>query len=76
MDNRFGQAIDQKTSEESSPAAGDAEKAAKGEDNVSYTRLNVRVPTPLYEAFKEKAEGEGRTMTWIVLNAIKDYIGE
>ena len=43
------------------------------EDQRETTRLNVRVPTPLYERFKDKVESEGRTMTWVVLQAIREY---
>jgi predicted DNA-binding protein len=46
------------------------------ETEEDTTRLNVRVPTPLYERFKDKVESEGRTMTWVVLQAIRDYLTE
>lgn len=74
MSNRFGDAIDQK--EGGSQAAQEAAQAASGQDEVETKRLNVRVPEPLYDAFKSKAESEGRTMTWVVLQAIRNYIGE
>lgn len=74
MANRFGDAIDQKTADDPSPAAEEVEKAASGDDDIEHTRLNVRVPTPLYEAFKEKVESEGRTITWVILKAIRSYL--
>ena len=76
MGNRFGEAIEQKEGEGGSQAAQEAAQAATGQDEVETKRLNVRVPKPLYDAFKSKAESEGRTMTWVVLQAIRNYIGE
>lgn len=75
MSNRFGDAIEQKE-KGGSQAAQEAAQAASGQDEVGTKRLNVRVPKPLYDAFKSKAESEGRTMTWVVLQAIRNYISE
>ncbi|MCS4044825.1 hypothetical protein GGQ00_003288 [Salinibacter ruber] len=54
----------------------EAKKAALGEDEGETKRLNVRVPAPLYDRFKDKADSEGRTMTWLVLQFIRDYVTE
>lgn len=71
MGNRFADLPD-----ETEPTEGteEATKAALGEDEEETKRLNVRVPAPLYKRFKDKAESEGRTMTWLVLQYIRDYV--
>ena len=76
MSNRFGEAIEQKTQDTSSQAAESAAQAASGKDEGETKRLNVRVPEPLYDAFKSKVKNEGRTMTWVVLRAIRNYVSE
>jgi predicted DNA binding CopG/RHH family protein len=79
MSNRFKQTIEEKNEETttaSSQAAQEAEKAAKGRDGGDTRRLNVRVPEPLYDAFKAKVDGEGRTMTWVILQAMRDYLND
>jgi hypothetical protein len=72
--NRFANATEQSKDQSPPKGAEDATKAALGEDEGETTRLNVRVPAPLYERFKERVESEGRTMTWVILKAIRDYL--
>lgn len=43
-------------------------------DAAPKKRLNVKVPEPLYIQFQEKANAEGRTMTWYVLRWIEDAV--
>mgnify|MGYP006435240155 CR=1 FL=1 len=76
MGNRFGDVVKEKTQSGDSQAAKDAGRAATGEDAADTKRLNVRVPEPLYEAYKEKVEGEGRTMTWVVLQHMREYLDD
>ena len=75
-ENRFGGAIEDTEGQDAPKGTDDATKTALGDTEEDTTRLNVRVPTPLYERFKEKVESEGRTMTWVVLQAIRDYLTE
>lgn len=76
MSNRFEDAVQDTRDQEAPEGTEDAAKEALGETDGETTRLNVRVPTPLYERFKDKVESEGRTMTWVVLQAIRDYLRE
>jgi predicted DNA binding CopG/RHH family protein len=74
MSNRFEDAVQDTQDQEAPEGTEDAAKEALGETDGETTRLNVRVPTPLYERFKDKVESEGRTMTWVVLQAIREYL--
>lgn len=76
MDNRFDGATEDAQNQEVPEGTEDAVKEALGATEGETTRLNVRVPTPLYERFKDKVESEGRTMTWVVLQAIRNYLSE
>lgn len=74
MSNRFQEAVEDTQDQQAPEGTEDATKEALGDTDGETTRLNVRVPTPLYERFKDKVESEGRTMTWVVLQAIRDYL--
>jgi predicted DNA binding CopG/RHH family protein len=74
MSNRFEDAVQDTQDQEAPEGTEDAAKEALGETDGETTRLNVRVPTPLYERFKDKVESEGRTMTWVILQAIREYL--
>jgi predicted DNA binding CopG/RHH family protein len=74
MSNRFADSVQQVEEQSAPEGTEDAKKTALGEEGDT-TRLNVRVPTPLYERFKKKVESEGRTITWVILQAIRDYLG-
>ena len=76
MSNRFGDVVEEKKKSRGSQAAEDAARAATGGDAGDTKRLNVRVPEPLYEAYKSKIEGEGRTMTWVILQHMREYIDD
>lgn len=73
-ENRFGGAIEDAEGQDAPEGTDDATETALGDTEGDTTRLNVRVPTPLYERFKDKVASEGRTMTWVVLQAIRDYL--
>jgi hypothetical protein len=73
MSNRFSDVVDD-TEKTTTEGAEDATRAALGEDEGETKRLNVRVPAPLYQRFKDKVESEGRTMTWLVLQWIREYV--
>lgn len=51
-----------------------AGQAATGSQAPDLTRLNVKLPEDLHERFKEQGEAEGRTMTWVVTQFIRDYV--
>jgi predicted DNA binding CopG/RHH family protein len=73
MDDRFRDVVEEKKQSGGSQAAEDSARTAGDEETK---RLNVRVPEPLYEAYKHKVESEGRTMTWVVLQHMRNYIRE
>lgn len=75
-ENRFGGAVEDAEDQDAPEGTDDATKAALGDTEGDTTRLNVRVPTPLYKRFRDKVESEGRTMTWVVLQAIREYLTE
>lgn len=76
MSNRFKELARNKATQPlpASPAAEAAARAAAGDDVGPERRLNVRVPEGLYDAYKEKAEAEGHTITWVVLQHMRDYV--
>lgn len=76
MPNRFGDVVEEKKQSGESQAVQEATKTAAGEDDADTTRLNVRVPTALYEAYKSKVTGEGRTMTWVILQHMRSYVSK
>lgn len=76
MSNRFADSVEQIEKQNAPEGTEDAKKTALGEEEGETTRLNVRVPTSLYERFKDKVESEGRTMTWVVLQFIREYVKE
>ena len=75
MPNRFAAQVQEKKGTRTQ-ASEEAARAAMGEGAARERRLNVRVPEPLYNAFQEKVEGEGRTITWVVLQFMRDYISQ
>lgn len=75
MPNRFDDIVNEKKQTGGSNTA-EAAQAATGEDEGDTTRLNVRVPTALYNAYRDKVKGEGRTMTWVILQHMRAYIDE
>jgi hypothetical protein len=75
MSNRFGDVVED-TDQTGTDGTEEAVDAALGVDEGETKRLNVRVPAPLYNRFKDKAESEGRTMTWLVLQWIREYVTE
>lgn len=64
----------QKQEQKTEPHDGkkEAEAAAAGEEPEK--RLNVRLPESLHDRFKAKCEAEGRSMSWVVKQAIEDYV--
>lgn len=76
MGNRFEETVQQGQSQPAPEGTEDATQAALGENADETKRLNVRVPKPLYERFKAKAESEGRSMTWLILRYIREYVSE
>lgn len=75
MSNRFNDVVGD-AEEASAEGTEEAVDVALGADESETKRLNVRVPAPLYERFKDEAESEGRTMTWLVLQWIRNYVTE
>lgn len=51
-----------------------AKEAATGRQDEPTKRLNVNVPESLYEAFKDTCDGEGRTMSWVVIRMLEEYV--
>lgn len=73
MSNRFNDVVGD-TEQTGTEGTEEAVDVALGVDEGETKRLNVRVPAPLYERFKDKAESEGRSLTWLVLQWIRDYV--
>ena len=69
----LGSALAVKSDATYSPAAARAEEAAAREP---FRRLNVNVPESLYERFKDRAEAEGHTLSWLVLRFVERYAEE
>lgn len=73
-ENPFSESITTGTNTAADEATQEAAQAALGEDEAEETQLNIRIPKPLHEAFKRKCEAEGRSMTWVLLQAIRQYV--
>lgn len=70
----FKQAAKRKQEGEGYAEKKEAEEAATGEEVEPKKRLNVKLPERLHEEFKAKCEAEGRTMSWVVIEAVRDYV--
>lgn len=56
---------------------GGEKKTGRPKKSEEPTRkFNANVPVSLYDAFKEKAETSGHTMTWLVLDFMQKYVAE
>ena len=56
---------------------GEGNKGGRPKKTDEPTRkFNANIPVSLYDAFKEKAEASGHTMTWLVLEFMKEYVEE
>lgn len=75
-DNPFSESLNTGQNTASDAESDTAVKAALGEDDAEMSRLNIRIPKPLHEAFRQKCEAEAKHMTGVVLNAIRDFIRE
>ena len=64
--------IERKTAP-TNPNADEMLEAAAGKSDAK--RLNVNVPPDLYARFKEKADREGHTLTWLVKRWLEEYVG-
>jgi len=65
-------ALSKKQKSHSGKAKSEAEAAAKGTEPTK--RLNVKLPEPLHERFREQCKSEGRSMTWVITQFIKGYV--
>ena len=65
-------ALSKKQKSHSGKAKAQAEAAAKGTEPTK--RLNVKLPEPLHERFREQCESEGRSMTWVITHFIEKYV--
>lgn len=36
--------------------------------------MNIKIPTPLHEQVKALAKKDGRLISWIVANAVREYV--
>lgn len=73
-DNSFTESIGKGTNTASESAAQKATQAALGEDGAEETQLNIRLPKPLHEAFKRRANAEARQMSALVRKWIRGYV--
>ncbi len=55
------------------PAAAATLAAAAGEPETR--RLNVNVPADLYDQFRAKVDADGRSLTWVVNQWVREYVG-
>lgn len=73
-DNRFSEDISKGTNTASSETAEQAARAALDGEDVEEAQLNIRLPKPLHEAFKRRANAEARQMSALVRKWIREYV--
>lgn len=76
MSNRFSESASKGVNTTASEDTEEAAQAALGDKGVEEAQLNVKLPKALRDAFKQKCKSEGRTMSWVVKQAIRDYISK
>lgn len=75
-ENPFSESFASGINSPAEDAAEEAAQAATGEDEAEESQLNIRIPKPLHDRFRRKCEAEGRSMTWVLLQAIRHYVRE
>lgn len=55
------------------PDAGARETINEGREDRDEIRLNVRMKPGLYRKLKDRAEGEGRSISWVVRTYVQHY---
>lgn len=75
-DNPFSESLDSGTNTGADAESEEAARAALGEDDAEMSRLNIRIPEPLHEAFKQKTEAEARQMSALLRKWIREYVRE
>lgn len=68
-ENPLRDAIQSKRDTHAEEGQSDARKGVSGED----VRVNVRVPPDLHERFKQRAEREGRPISWLIRRFMEHY---
>lgn len=74
MGNRFSESATKGTNTAANEGSEEAAQAALGEDESEEVQLNIRLPKELRDAFRRQCESEGRTMTWVLKQRIREYI--
>lgn len=67
--NPLRSAVQSKQDTNAAEGEADAQKGVTEED----VRVNVRVPPDLHEQFKQRAEREGRPISWLIRRFMKHY---
>jgi predicted DNA binding CopG/RHH family protein len=75
-ENPFSKSLETGKNTASDTDAEQAAQAALGEDEADMSRLNIRIPEPLHEAFKQKCEAEARQMSALMRRWIREYVRE
>lgn len=73
-ENPFSESFSSGINSPAQKQAEEAAQAATGEEEPEESQLNIRIPKPLHDRFRRKCEAEGRSMTWVVLQAIRQYV--
>ena len=68
-DNPLREAVQSKQDTNAEEGITDARKGATGED----VRVNVRVSPTLHERFKQRAQREGRPLSWLIRRFMEHY---
>lgn len=69
-DNPLREAVQSKQDTNAEEGITDARKGAAGSDDV---RVNVRVSPVLHERFKQRAQREGRPLSWLIRRFMEHY---
>jgi predicted DNA binding CopG/RHH family protein len=76
MPNRFSESATKGNNTAASQGTEEAAQAALGEGEREESQINVRLPKPLHEAFREKTSKEARQMSALVRKWIQEYVRE
>lgn len=74
--NRFAKSLGDPKDAEKQKAIKALTGSAPATEEEETVPFNCNLPKTMHEDFKTKCKQEGRTMTWVIERAIRDYLKE
>lgn len=73
-ENKFSESFASGINTAAEDEAQEAAQAARGEDEHEESQLNIRLPKPLHEAFRDRAKANAQQMSALVRQWIREYV--